>query len=163
MQVRELLERDPFREITTVVKITDHDPRRVWMEMNEYVATDTVKRYFREILDVLAETRSGATERVCVWVSGFFGSGKSHFLKVLGYLLENRELQDPEGHPHSSTEFLCRKLGLENFLPLLTKEIRSKVLFINLLDHDPQSPQRPTVSRLIYRSLLEQKGLSTEF
>ncbi len=163
MRIRELLARDPFREITSVIRITDHDPHRVWMEMDEYVPTDTVKRYFREILDALAETRQRATERVCIWVSGFFGSGKSHFMKVLGYLLENRPLRDPDGQEHSSSEFLCRKLALETFLPLLTREIRTKVLPINLLDYDPQNPQRPTISRLIYRSLLEQKGLSTEF
>jgi hypothetical protein len=131
--------------------------------MDEYVATETVRRYFREILDVLVETRQGATERVCLWVSGFFGSGKSHFLKVLGYILEDRSLQDPDRQEHSSTEFICRRLRLDAFLPLLTKELRTEVLFINLLDHDTQSPRRPTISRLIYRSLLEKRGLSTEF
>jgi len=163
MRVRQILERDPEREITTVVKITDHHPKRVWMEMDEYVPTNTVKNYFREILDVLLETRRGATERVCIWVSGFFGSGKSHFIKVLGYLLENRTLQDPDGNEHQSQEFICRRLGLEGFLPHLKREFIVKVLFINLLDYDPQNPHYSTLSRLIYRHFLEQKGLSTDF
>ncbi|NLG80270.1 MAG: BREX system P-loop protein BrxC [Firmicutes bacterium] len=163
MRVGDLLVRDPFRPLESVVKITDHDPSKVWSEMNEYVPTETLKRYFREIADTLVETRRGTTERACVWVSGFFGSGKSHFVKVLGYLLESRDLEDQDGHRHPSTEFLCRKLGLESFLPLLRRELCTKVIYINLLDHDPQSPQRPTFSRLIYRKLLEQAGLSTEF
>lgn len=163
MRVGEVLEKTPFREITTVVRITDHDPGRVWGEMDEYVPTDRVKQHFRDVLDALADTHRGPTERVCVWVSGFFGSGKSHFLKVLGYVLEDRELQDDDGAAHSSCEFLCHKLGLETFVPLLTKQFGTKVLFINLLDHDPQSPERPTISRLIYRRVLEQKGLSTDF
>lgn len=163
MLIKDLFIRDPYRPIETVVKITDHDPAKVWVEMDEYVPTERVKEHFRELLDVLIETRRGGTERVCAWVSGFFGSGKSHFLKVLGYLLENRELIDPGGNRHSASEFLCRKLGLENLIPLLTKEFETKVLYINLLDYDPQSPQRPTISRLIYRSFLRDKGLSIEF
>lgn len=163
MQIRELLERDPFREIRSVIRVDDHDPERVWLEMGEYVPTETVKRYFRDILDVLLETRRGATERTCLWISGFFGSGKSHFLKALGYLLENRELRDPDGHAHSSSEFLCGRLNLETFLPYLTREFCIRVLFINLLDRDPQNPNRPTISRLIYRDFLQQKGLATEF
>ena len=163
MQIREILARDPDRPIETVIKITDHDPERVWREMDEYVPTQRIKDYFREILDVLLETRRGSTEKVCIWVSGFFGSGKSHFLKVLGYLLEDRPLQDPQGHRHSSQELLCRRLGLENFIPHLEREFKINVLFINLLDHDPQNPGRPTLSRLIYRQLLKQSGLATVF
>ncbi len=163
--IRSLLARDPEREIESVIKITDHDPRRDWMQMDEYVPTETVRRNLREVLEVLLETRRGAAERVCVWVSGFFGSGKSHFLKVLGYLLEDRELIDPDGSRHSSQEFLARKLGQEftNLLPLLRGEFKTKVLYINLLDRDPQDPNRPTISRLVCRHLLESQGLSTEF
>lgn len=163
MRIGDLLTRNPFRPLESVVKITDHDPRKVWAEVDEYIPTETLKHHFREILDVLTETRRGATERVCIWVSGFFGSGKSHFLKVLGYLLEDREIIDPDGHPHSSSELLCRKLGLETFLPILTREFRTKVLYINLLDHDPQNQERPTFSRLILRSLHEHRGLASEF
>mgnify|MGYP000653099049 CR=1 FL=1 len=157
--VRSLLTRDPDREIESVVKITDHDPRRVWIQMDEYVPTETVLGYLRQVLEALLETRRGAGERVCIWVSGFFGSGKSHFLKVLGYLLEDRQLIDPDGRHHSSQEFLAHKLGLRNYLPHLRNEFRINVLYLNLLDHDPQDPQRPTIARLIYRHLLESQGL----
>jgi hypothetical protein len=161
--IRSLLARDPDREIESVVKITDHDPRRAWVQMDEYVPTDTVRNHLRQALDILLETRRGAGEGVCIWVSGFFGSGKSHFLKVLGYLLEDRRLVDSDGSHHSSQEFLARKLGLDTYLPHLQREFRTKVLYLNLLDHDPQDPQRPTISRLIYRHLLESQGLCEVF
>jgi len=163
MKIKNLLERDPYREIEGVIKITDHDPNKVWMEMDEYVPTEKVKSALGDILGTLLETRQGETERVCVWVSGFFGSGKSHFLKVLGYLLENRELKDKSGRSHSSQEFLCRKFGLDNHLPILQREFKTKVLFINLLDHDPRFEEFSTISRLILRSLMEAQGLSTTF
>lgn len=163
MHVRDLLARDPDRPIESVIRITERDPQRVWVEMDEYVPTDRVKSHFREILDALLETRRGPTERVCIWISGFFGSGKSHFLKVLGYLLQDEPLQDPQGRTIRSQEFLCQKLALPTYLPILQKEFRPRALFINLLDHDPQSPQRPTLSRLVYQALLEAQGLSTTF
>lgn len=163
LTVRALLERDPDREIVGVVKIDDHDPARVWVEMDEYVATDEVGGYLRDFVERFLESRRLPGEEVCIWVSGFFGSGKSHFLKVLGYLVENRRLAGPAQTALSSTEFLCAKLGLSSFAPLLTREFKNRVLYINLLNHDPQAPTRPTISRLVYRTLLEEKGLAKDF
>ncbi|MDW8103304.1 MAG: BREX system P-loop protein BrxC, partial [Anaerolineae bacterium] len=162
-KIREILLRDPDRLIETVIKINDRDPQRVWVEMDEYVPTERVKQYFGEILDALLETRSGPTERVCIWIAGFFGSGKSHFLKVLGYLLQDQPLQDHQGRVVRSQSFLCEKLGLQNYLPILQKEFKPHVFFINLLNYDPLAPDRPTLSRLIYQAMLEEEGFSTTF
>jgi hypothetical protein len=93
-----------------------------------------------------------------VWLSGFFGSGKSHFLKILGYLLENRELATPDGIAIQSTSYIATKLGLQNLAPFISKEFRTKVLFLYLLDYDPTVD--PTLSRLIYRNLKEERGFS---
>lgn len=161
--IRALFARDPDREIVGVVKIDDHDPERVWSEMDEYVATEEVRGFYRELVDRYLETRRRAAEDVCVWVSGFFGSGKSHFLKVLGYLLENRMLRGSGGVEVSSVELLCSKLGLGSLAPLLAREFQTWVFYINLLNHDAQAPARPTISRLVYRELLESKGLSKDF
>ena len=156
----DLLEKDPYREIISVVKVNEHSPKIVWTELEEYVPTDEVKNYFRKFIEEFIESRRGPTENVCVWISGFFGSGKSHFLKVLGYLLENRKILTPDGLEIESTQYLANKLGLQNLAPLLTKEFRTKVLFINLLDYDHATD--PPISRLIYRKLMEEKGLSSK-
>ena len=50
-----------------------------------------------------------------VWISGFFGSGKSHFLKILSYLLENKEVRGKE-----AVEFFDEKI--ED--PLLLAEMK---------------------------------------
>ncbi|MBC7234009.1 MAG: hypothetical protein H5T68_12300 [Chloroflexi bacterium] len=163
MLIRDILERDPSREISSVIRVTDADPHRVWVEMEEYVPAEQIPDFFREVLDVLLETRQGTSERLCIWVSGFFGSGKSHFLKALGYLLQDRTLRDPEGKEVSSAALLSKKLRLTNQHQIIVKELCPRVLFLNLLDHDPQAPDRPTIGRLIYRALLQEDGLSTEF
>ena len=154
----DLLEKDPYREIVSVVKVNDHRPEIVWTELEEYVPTDEIKDYFRKFIEEFIESRRGASENVCVWVSGFFGSGKSHFLKVLGYLLENRKITTPDGLEVESTQYLADKLGLRTLAPLLMKEFKTKVLFINLLDYD--HTVEPTISRLVYRRFMEENGFS---
>jgi len=156
--LRDLIEKDPYREIVSVVKVDDHTPEIVWMELEEYVPTGEIKESFRRIVEGFIETKRGYTEEVCVWLSGFFGSGKSHFLKVLGYLLENRELATPDGRTMQSTSYIATKLGLQNLAPLISKEFKTKVLFLYLLDYD--HAVEPTLSRLIYKSLMKEKGFS---
>lgn len=156
--LRDLFEKDPCRDIVSVVKVDDHTPEIVWTELEEYVPTDDVKDNFRRIVEGFIETKSGYTEEVCVWLSGFFGSGKSHFLKVLGYLLENRELTTPDGRTIQSTSYIATKLGLQNFAPLLSKEFKTKVLPLYLLDYDHAGD--PTLSRLIYKTLMRERGFS---
>ena len=156
----DLLEKDPYRDIISVVKVNDHRPEVVWTELEEYVPTDEVKNYFRKFVEEFIESRRSPSENVCVWISGFFGSGKSHFLKVLGYLLENRRISTPDGLEIESTQYLANKLGLQNLAPLLAKEFRTKVLFINLLDYDHAVD--PMISRLVYRKLMKEKGFSNK-
>jgi energy-coupling factor transporter ATP-binding protein EcfA2 len=156
--LRDLFEKDPCRDIVSVVKVDDHTPEIVWTELEEYVPTEDVKDSFRRIVEGFIETKSGYTEEVCVWLSGFFGSGKSHFLKVLGYLLENRELTTPDGRTIQSTSYIATKLGLQNFAPLLSKEFKTKVLPLYLLDYDHAGD--PTLSRLIYKTLMRERGFS---
>jgi len=155
------LERDPNREIVGVIKVDDHRPDQIWSELDEYVATDEVHSYFDRILRSYTSTESSPGEDVCIWISGFFGSGKSHFLKVLGYLLENSKVPSPDGTIVGSSSFLCAKLGLTEFEPQLTK-LRSKVLLVNLLE-EATLASGYSISRIIYRDFLKSKGLSKIF
>lgn len=159
MRIRELFDKDPGRLIEGVIKITDHDPRKVRVEMEEYVPTEEIKRDFRDLLDAFIESRRGSVTRVCGWISGFFGSGKSHFVKALGYLLANRPIQF-NGHRVRATAYLCEKLGLSSYAPLLEKELRIQVYFIHMLDRDVAEDPSASFTRVIYRNYLVQKGLS---
>ena len=71
------------------------DDRSVWQELDEFVITKELDKHLRKFLsaylNVIDHPRDPAvTGKMGVWISGFFGSGKSHFLKVLAYLLSNR-------------------------------------------------------------------------
>lgn len=94
MKIQELFERDIHRSINGVVKADQLDESSVWQELDEFVVTRELNKHVATLVEVLLSTLDSdeaAADKNGVWVSGFFGSGKSHFIKVLSYLLENKE------------------------------------------------------------------------
>ena len=85
-QLRTLFEKPIDRHIEGVIKADDESDLQ--NEISEYVVTKEIAKRLDELL---AAYLSGGTANG-VWVSGFFGSGKSHLLKILSLLLENRLL-----------------------------------------------------------------------
>ena len=92
MKLYDIYEKSIDREITGVVKVGQDDDQNVLQELEEYVLTDELGKHFDEFFTNYKKGISGHTDKMGVWISGFFGSGKSHFLKILSYLLENREI-----------------------------------------------------------------------
>jgi tRNA uridine 5-carbamoylmethylation protein Kti12 len=90
--IGDLLTRDLSRKIEEIIKVDQADEQTVYTELTEYVATDRIKDQYREILRAMAEAPADPHEGVGVWISGFFGSGKSSFAKNLGYVLSNRNV-----------------------------------------------------------------------
>src|SRR2546422_3350279 len=90
--IRDLLTRDLSLRIEEIIQVDQADEQSVHAEITEYVATDSIREQYRDLLNAFAEAPSDPHESVGVWVSGFFGSGKSSFAKNLGYALENRKV-----------------------------------------------------------------------
>ncbi|MFQ5798885.1 MAG: BREX system P-loop protein BrxC, partial [Bacteroidota bacterium] len=91
-EIRDLLARDLDQRIEEIIKVNQTDEQSVYTEITEYVATDRIKDQYRDLLKAIAEAPSDPHEGVGVWISGFFGSGKSYFAKNLGYVLASREV-----------------------------------------------------------------------
>ena len=89
MIIKDLFKKPIDRSIQGVVTIGNEDEEQKWMELEEYVCTDEITKQFRIFFRKYRESTDKPTERMGVWITGFFGSGKSHFLKILGYILEN--------------------------------------------------------------------------
>ena len=86
MKMRTIFERSIDRTIDGVIKADNENDLR--LEVEEYVLTNEVAQRLESFLDAYINYQ-GANG---VWISGFFGSGKSHLLKMLALLLENREV-----------------------------------------------------------------------
>lgn len=92
MEIKDIFVRPIDRSLEGVIKADALDDATVKQELDEYVVTDELKKHFAKFFHAYADSIGKDTKKMGVWISGFFGSGKSHFLKILSYLLENREI-----------------------------------------------------------------------
>ncbi len=114
MQVRKLFKKPIDRPINGVVKADQLDESTIWQELDEFVVTRELDQHLRRFFSTYVESIDQAKNaeiagKIGVWVSGFFGSGKSHFIKILSYLLKN----DPHRHQGDSklaVDFFERKI-----------------------------------------------------
>ena len=80
------------RDVKGVIKVGQGEDANVRQELEEYVVTRELQKHIARFFEAYKRGITGNTDNMGVWISGFFGSGKSHFLKILSYLLENREV-----------------------------------------------------------------------
>ena len=92
MIIEQMFQEDINRKINGVVKVDQNAKDVLVQELNEYVITRELKKHFTTFFNNYLESFNEKTADIGVWISGFFGSGKSHFLKMLSYLLENEEI-----------------------------------------------------------------------
>lgn len=93
MKIQDMFIREIDRDIKGVIKVGQGDEANVKQELDEYVVTRELQKHFADFFASYKKGINGYTDKMGVWISGFFGSGKSHFLKILSYLLENREVE----------------------------------------------------------------------
>src|SRR5690554_4323137 len=105
MIIKDIFKKDINRNIETVIKADDRD--HISDEVAEYVITVEIAKKIREFFQTYNDY-SGANG---VWISGFFGSGKSHLLKILSYVLENKEFDG-----YKSGELFSEKIENDEML-----------------------------------------------
>lgn len=96
MQIKDMFQKDIDRQINGVIKVGQADQENIFQELDEYVVTKEINNHLGKFYENYLKSVDGNTDKMGVWISGFFGSGKSHFLKILAYLLENKILDNKE-------------------------------------------------------------------
>src|ERR1043165_8933350 len=104
--IGDLLTRDLSRKIEEIIQVDQADEQSVYTEITEYVATDSIRSQYQKLFKAVAEAPADPHEKIGVWVSGFFGSGKSSFAKNAGYVLANRTVLGQR-----ASELFKRQLG----------------------------------------------------
>lgn len=92
MNIGQMFAKSINREIKPVVKPGQVDDATVKLELQEYVVTQELQKHFAAFFLNYRRGIGADTDRIGVWISGFFGSGKSHFLKMLSYLISDKEV-----------------------------------------------------------------------
>lgn len=94
MLIKDMFVKDIERSIKGVIKVAQTDEDNIYQELDEYVVTRELNKHLSKFYENYQQGIDGNTDKMGVWISGFFGSGKSHFLKILAYLLENKKAKD---------------------------------------------------------------------
>lgn len=84
MKLEGLYERDITRTVDSVAMVDHREPQIIKQEIEEYFFTDPLRKHLKTFL---TNVTRGAEETTGFWINGFYGSGKSHFLKYLYYIL----------------------------------------------------------------------------
>lgn len=98
MQIIDTFATHVTERIEPVVKVADRRPGLLLNELRNLVVTPQWEQHLRRVLDAWAEAAEGREADPGIWISGFFGSGKSLLMKVLGVVLEGGELQGEAVH-----------------------------------------------------------------
>lgn len=158
--IKTLFANDIHRRIEEVIKVDQNDDEILRDEINEYVVTDAIRSHYTGIYDAYRETPNKPHEGIAIWVSGFFGSGKSSFAKMLGLSISNRTIAG-----ESAAERFGQRTG-DKKLQVLLKAIAEKipthaVIFDVSTDRGIKSGNQ-TLTEIMYRLFLQSLGYSKD-
>jgi len=163
MIIKDVFAKPIDRNIKGVITIGDERDQNVKQELEEYVVTRELKHHFNDFFEAYVNSIGHNTTNMGVWISGFFGSGKSHFLKILSYLLENREVQGKPAFDYFTDD---EKITDTDTIADMKKatQIHNEVMLFNI-DSKARSgnkEQKNAILNVFLQVFNEQLGLSGE-
>lgn len=148
------------RRIEEVIKVDQTAEDILRDEINEYVVTDALRSHYMNIFEAYYDIHNKPHEGIAVWVSGFFGSGKSSFAKMLGMSIANWSIED------KSAADLFAYQARDNKLQVLLKTINEKipthaVIFDVSTDRGIRSGNQ-TLTEIMYGLFLQSLGYAKD-
>ena len=157
MKLREMFQKDIERNIKGVIKVAQTDEENKYQELDEYVVTGELLKHISKFYDNYQKGIDGATDKMGVWISGFFGSGKSHFLKILSYLLDNKEVKGKK-----AVDFFKEKVQDPIILANMarTANVETEVILFNIDSKSPldNKSREDAILRVFLKVFYEHQG-----
>ena len=159
--IGETLTRDLSKKIEEIIQVDQADEQSVHTEISEYVATDSIREQYFLLLKAIAEAPSDPAEKIAVWTSGFFGSGKSSFAKNLGLALQN-----PTVLGEQFAELFKKQIGdsrVSDFLDLINARSSSAVILFEVAKERDTRKVTERIAELMYTVLLRELDYAEDF
>lgn len=168
MQIKDLFRKNIARPINGVVKADQLDEESIWQELDEFVVTKELDGHLRKFFERYCEAIDSPKDidvsgKIGVWVSGFFGSGKSHFIKVLSHLLANKE-HTHDGKSKRAVDFFDDKIADATILGDIKRAVQSDtdVILFNIDSKADSSTGRDAILAVFLKVLNEKLGYSPD-
>lgn len=167
-KIQDLLARDLSVTIEEVIKVDQRDEKTVHDEIKEYVFTERIQNEYVKILDAIAKGPGEPTEAVGVWVSGFFGSGKSSFAKNLGHILSNRTLLGTPAGQLFLQQLKSQETGqqvkkIEDLVSFINVRIPSHVIMFDVRVDQAVRKANESITEILYSVLLRELDYAPDY
>jgi len=161
MVIKDLLARDLDEKIEEIIKLEQADEETVYRELTEYVATNRIRDHYRTILKAMAEAPARPHEGVGIWISGFFGSGKSSFAKNLGYVLADRTVAGRRASDLFKQALGDREIAL--LVDSINARIPTEVVMFDVSVNRAVRTANESIAEIMYTVLLKHLGYAEDY
>lgn len=154
-------DKDIYRGIEKVVTFGNASEENLKHEVSEYVVTERIKDNFEKILDSLYNGMNDSSNEIGIWVSGFYGSGKSSFAKYLGFALKKDMIIDGQAfHERLSNRINSTPIA-QTFKSIIAKHDPA-IILLDCATEQIKGGTLPPILELLIAKVYHLAGYSTD-
>lgn len=158
--IKGLFANDITRRIEEVIKVDQTSEDVIRDEIDEYVVTDAIRSHYTHIYDAYSETPNKPHEGIAIWVSGFFGSGKSSFAKMLGLSIGNRTIAGMSASSRFAQRTDDKKLHV--LLKTIAEKIPTHAVIFDVSTDRGIRSGNQTLTEIMYGLFLQSLGYAKD-
>lgn len=164
MKIKQLFSKDIERKINPAVVVSDQDSTTIVTEIEEYVFTNDIIENMYRFLNNIFNYKDGKTG---IWLNGYYGSGKSHFIKYIYYCLHPSYSEKAFNHLIEGTKDTISDFSEatpSNFLQLKKQIVNSKIdnMMFNIDAVSGLEDSKDKLPRILYNVFNGFRGYNTK-